>query len=71
MNRTEWPILSHSDPIQFSQVPPNYIPYSAKWIFSTNYYKKGIYFDSKYYALSKEQNFFGPMYFVPIFANLS
>jgi hypothetical protein len=22
MNRIEWPILSHSDPIQFSQVPP-------------------------------------------------
>ena len=49
----------------------NYIPYSAKGIFSTNYYKKGIYFDYKYYTLSKEQNFFGPMYFVPIFANLS
>ena len=22
MNGIEWPILSHSDPIQFSQVPP-------------------------------------------------
>ena len=22
MNRIEWPILSHSDPIQFSQVTP-------------------------------------------------
>ena len=27
MNRIEWPILSHSDPIQFSQVPPCIQPY--------------------------------------------